>query len=121
MIFKKTTSSFVFVFLQHLEIKSDPLEYLDVPVPDIQHSLGVTDTSLVCYLCNERFENIKQCQQHITKHSDSRNSCHLNTDNKSKKYFCEICGKKCDRRHFFIHSDKKHTCKICGKLFNSPT
>lgn len=83
----------------------------------------MTDTSFICYLCKHPFENIKDCDYHIKKHLHyNQHTGHLRHGNKSKKYFCEICGKTCDRRHFIIHSnDKKFQCKTCGKCFNSST
>lgn len=79
------------------------------------------DTSFICYLCNEPFENIVQCHHHITKHFPYHFSIPSSgKGNKTKKYFCEVCGKTCDRRHFLIHSNvRKFYCDTCGKSFNS--
>lgn len=79
-----------------------------------------TDRSFVCYLCNERFENLSQCHAHIAKHYPYHFPSHSNHGNKTKKHFCDICGKACDRRHFLIHSNvKKFKCHLCEKSFNS--
>lgn len=96
-----------------LDMKADPLG-LDVSVPEVQDHIG--NTSFICYLCNEPFENTLQCQHHIGKHVP----LHSYSGNRKKKHFCEICGKTCDRRHFLIHSNvKKFKCTTCQKSFNS--
>lgn len=108
---------------EEADITPDPLDYLEVPVPvfDLQqHRIADTNTSFLCYLCKEPSENEARCHQHITKHFPYDSAFHSNNGAKSKKYFCEICGKTCDRRHFLVHSNlKKYKCPTCGRAFNS--